>query len=81
MTIKRTEGRYRPSREEMKQIDTMLGVALLDARVARQLVFQRSDSLLATFGLSADLRHWLMSIEAVSLEEFVRAILADRNPL
>lgn len=81
MPTTRIQGRYRLNREEMKQIDTMLGVALLDKRVARRLVFHRSDSLLATFGLAKPLRHWLMSIKAASLEDFVQAILADRQAL
>ena len=77
MNRSRSRGRYRPNREEMKQIDTMLGVALLDTQVARRLVFHRDDSFLATFGLGENLRHWLMGIEAASLEDLVHAILAD----
>lgn len=74
----RIQGRFRPSAEEMKQIDIMLGVALLDDQVVRRLLFHRDHSFLATFGLGENLRHWLMGIEAASLEDFVRAVLSDR---
>ena len=67
---------YMPDDEETRRLDTLIGVALLDDEIRRRLITQRDEMLLITFGLSQDMRQWLMRIEAVSLEEFAQAILA-----
>ena len=77
MNRTRTMRRYQPSREDRKQLDLLLGLALLDEQLSRRLVSQRDDSFLASFGLSAGFRRWLLGIEAASLEDLVRAIFAD----
>jgi hypothetical protein len=65
---------FKPSREEMKKLDILMGVALLDAQVGQRLI-QHDESLLVTFGLSSGLRRRLLGIEATSLAEYAQALL------
>ena len=67
---------YKPSPEEMKQLDVLLGIALLDEGIRQQLVNQRDERLFVAFAFGEETCWWLMSIPATTLEEFAQAILS-----
>ncbi len=60
---------------EMKRLDNLMGVALLDESVRHRLVKERDASLLTAFGLSHETQSWLREIQATTLAELAQAIV------
>jgi hypothetical protein len=67
---------YVLSKDERSRIDNLIGVAMLDAKVSERLVRERDESLFRAFGLSEETRSWLRTVQANSLVELARAIVA-----
>lgn len=65
---------YLLSQEEKRQIDFMMGRAMLDDKFCDRLLKKRDSSLFAEYGLSNETQKWLRSIEASSLSELAQAI-------
>lgn len=61
--------------DEMKRLDYLMGVALLDETVRHRLVKERDASLLTAFGLSDETQSWLREIQATTLAELAQAIV------
>lgn len=61
--------------DEMKRLDNLMGVALLDENVRHRLVKERDASLLTAFGLSSETQSWLREIQASTLAELAQAIV------
>jgi len=59
---------------EMRQLNRLIGMALVDETVCNRLVVQRDRALFADFGLSPLVERWLTSMPAASLTEIARAI-------
>lgn len=68
---------YRLTDEEMRQIDKLMGRAMLDQRFCNRLLQQRDKSVFREYNLTPETQHWLGSIEACTLIEFAQAIAAD----
>ncbi len=69
---------YIISKEERQRLDNLMGIALLDEDVCERLVCKRDDALLSAFGLSEKTRSWLHAINANSLDELAKAIVAGQ---
>jgi hypothetical protein len=62
------------SQDERKRLDNLMGVALLDAEIGKQLLAGQDDTLFSAFGLSEETRQRLRSIQATTLVDFAQAI-------
>lgn len=62
------------SQDERTRLDNLMGIALLDAEVGKQLLTGKNDALFSAFGLSEETRQRLQSIQANSLVDFAQAI-------
>ena len=67
---------YVMSKDERRRLDTLMGLALLDADVHDRLVHLRDESLFSAFGLSYETQLWLQNLEVTSLVELAQAIVA-----
>lgn len=68
------------SKEDRQAIDALIGEALLDEEISRQLVEERSVHLMSSFGLSSEAQAYLLTVEATTLEEFTQAVLDNLSP-
>lgn len=62
--------------DERKRLDNLIGVALLDAEIGKQLLSGKHDTLFSAFGLSEETQKRLRSIQASTLADFAEAITA-----
>ena len=61
---------------ERKRLDQILGLALLDDTFCRRLLKDCDSTFLAPFDLTPETQTWLRDIQASSLEEFARQVVA-----
>lgn len=62
------------SQDERKRLDNLMGIALLDTEIGKQLLTGQDDTLYSAFGLSEETRQRLRSIQATTLVDFAQAI-------
>jgi len=62
------------SQDERKRLDNLMGVALLDTEVGKQLLAGQDDTLYCAFGISEETQERLRSIQATTLVDFAQAI-------
>jgi hypothetical protein len=62
------------SQDERKRLDNLMGIALLDAEIGKQLLAGQDDTLYYAFGLSEETQQRLRSIQATTLVDFAQAI-------
>jgi len=60
--------------DERKRLDNLIGIALLDAEIGKQLLSGNDDTLFSAFGLSEETQKRLRAIEAATLTDFAQAI-------
>ncbi len=60
--------------DERKRLDNMIGIALLDAEIGKQLLSGKDEALFSAFGLSEETQKKLRSIQATTLADFAEAI-------
>src|SRR5512136_489988 len=65
------------SQSEREQLDSLMGLALLDQNVRNRLIVDHDPTLLDAFNLPDDTRHQLSSIRANTLKEFAQAVVAS----
>ncbi|MDX2163737.1 MAG: hypothetical protein SF162_20640 [bacterium] len=65
---------YQVSQADQRQIDAMIGKALLDPMFCESLLNRRTHALLAEFGFSHETTVWLCNLEVTSLTEFAQAV-------
>ncbi len=65
---------------EREQLDSLIGLALLDPSVRDRLIVQHDPNLFDAFNLRADTRNQLSQIQASTLKEFAQAVVAASNP-
>ncbi len=65
---------------EREQLDSLMGLALLDPGVRDRLLVQHDPALLDAFDLPDDTRQALSNIHASTLKEFAQAVVAASNP-
>ncbi len=68
------------SQREREQLDSLMGLALLDQNVRDRLIVQHDPTLLDAFNLPDDTRHRLSNIRVNTLKEFAQAVVAASNP-
>ncbi len=61
---------------EREQLDSLMGLALLDNNVRERLIVQHDPALLDAFDLPDDTRRELSRIQADTLKEFAQAVVA-----
>jgi hypothetical protein len=61
---------------DRRNIDRLIGNALIDTQVRHRLLVYRDESLLVDFELDEPARRWLLGINATSLDELARVICA-----
>jgi hypothetical protein len=64
------------SQAERKRLDQILGMALLDETFCRRLLKDCDPTFLAPFDLTTETQAWLRAIQAGSLEEFAKKVIA-----
>jgi len=65
---------YVLSKSERQRLESLIGMALLDAAICKRLIQEHDESLFEAFGLSAETREWLKLLHANSLIELAEAI-------
>jgi len=63
------------NKDDMRKLDAMFGIALLDDDFCHRLVEEKDDALLAEHGLTDETRIWLRRIPARSLTEMAQAVI------
>jgi len=61
--------------EQIKKLNYLLGLALLDDTTHQGFVVKRDSTLMTEHGLSWQVQHWLRSLEAETIEELAEQIL------
>ena len=69
---------YIMNKEELRRLDSLMGLALLDTEIRDQLIDQRDHTLFEAFGLSSETQTWLSSLDASTLVELAKAIVSTR---
>lgn len=59
---------------QQKNLEYLLGSALVNERVRSRLLEQRDPSLLKEFGISEEISNWLFASNASTLSELARTI-------
>ena len=67
------------SASDLSALDYLVGVAFVYEEFGKQLLYERTDRLLAPFALSSGVRSCLRAIEATTIEDFAQAIFACQN--
>ena len=67
------------TRQEKQRVDNLMGNALLDEGVRKRLLYNKDDTLLATYGLCEETRAIFRNIHATSLAELAQAIVSDQH--
>ena len=66
---------YHLSDEDKSTLDRLMGLALFDTAICRQLVINRDKNLMTKHGLSASAQAWLQALPAThNLTELAQAI-------
>ncbi len=65
------------SQSAREQLDSLMGLALLDKRICDRLLVQHDPALFDAFNLPDDTRRALSSIQASTLKEFAQALMAE----
>jgi hypothetical protein len=68
------------TRDEQQRLDSLMGVALLDADICERLLSGSDDSLMTAFGISEETQTRLRSAQATDLTDLAEALTFGRNP-
>jgi hypothetical protein len=64
------------SSEERHKLDQLLAAAMLDQTTARRLLFEHDEALFVTYALSEETQRWLSSLNAPTLNDLARQLVA-----
>lgn len=59
---------------EQKRLDSLMGVALLDAEICERLLSGSDDTLMTAFEISAETQSRLRSVQATNLTDLAQAL-------
>jgi len=65
--------------DDLKRLDHLFGLALLNEQFHDRLLVERDELLLAEFHVTEPVRRWLRHIPANSLSELAQCIVASQS--